>query len=58
MKYISKYDGSCFGYEEERDGYDMAYERLKENRIIEEQEQTAREEYYKELANKSEEATD
>lgn len=30
MAYISEYDGSRFGYEEERDSYDMQYEALME----------------------------
>lgn len=28
MSYASRYDGQTFGYEEERDGYDICYEQM------------------------------
>jgi hypothetical protein len=28
VSYVSQYTGESFGYEEERDGYDMCYEQM------------------------------
>ena len=50
MSYTSQYDGQSFGYEEERDGYDMRLEQMQkeeyenEQALMEYEEQCARKE--------------